>query len=81
MTCRFVILKEIDGEPGVFIEYDEKILAERIKARMTEHYVKMAGINAVTPTLFFKNVIDPALEAFEEAFKTIMTEFHDNSSK
>ena len=65
MTCRFVILKEIDGEPGVFIEYDEKILAERIKARMKEYYYKHD----------IGNQSRFGMAAFEEAFKLIMTEF------
>jgi len=78
MTCRFVILKEIDGEPGVFIEYDEKILAKRIKARMKEYFLREEDFIEIADEW---DKIEPALAAFDEAFKVIMTEFHDNSSK
>ena len=75
MTCRFVILKEINGEPGVFIEYDEKILAERIKARMKEYYHKHDLTGEVTDGIAIFNAIKESLLAFDEAFKVIMTEF------
>ena len=75
MTCRFVILKEINGEPGVFIEYDEKILAERIKARMKEYYFKDDLINLLEETGVEDISIQNSLDAFDAAFNEIMTEF------
>lgn len=74
MSCRFVILKEINGEPSVFIEYDEKILAERIKARMKEYYFKH-GLPGDGDKAFGAVLIEESLFAFDAAFNVIMSEF------
>ena len=72
MGCRFAILKEVDGEPGIFIEFNEQIFADRVKARMKEYYFANDRFGRLKSP---QSELEDSLDAFDDAFNKIMSEF------